>query len=130
MGVGRPEDIIGSVRRGIDMFDCVLPTRAGRTGLAFTRWGELNMRNARHATNPDPIDPICGCPACRSYSRGYIHHLLKAKEILGAMLLTWHNLHYYQELMASLRSAIMANSLETQSARMLGDLERNGDAPH
>jgi queuine tRNA-ribosyltransferase len=111
MGVGRPEDILGAVMRGIDMFDCVMPTRAGRTGAAFTRFGELNMRNARHAGDAGPIDPACACPACRSYSRGYIHHLVKSKEILGSMLLTWHNLHYYQELMAGLRAAIAEGCL-------------------
>ena len=83
----------------------------GRTGSAFTRFGELNMRNARHAEDPAPIDPACACPACRDYSRGYIHHLVKSKEILGSMLLTWHNLHYYQELMAGLREAIAAGAL-------------------
>ena len=117
MGVGRPEDIVGAVERGTDMFDCVMPTRSGRTGLAFTRSGELNMRNARHGTDPQPIDPLCSCPACRGYSRGYIHHLVKSQEILGAMLLTWHNLHYYQELMAGLRGAIEAGRLEDFAAR-------------
>jgi queuine tRNA-ribosyltransferase len=112
MGVGKPEDIVGAVARGIDMFDCVMPTRSGRTGLAFTRHGELNMRNARHAEDKGPIDPDCSCPACRNYSRGYFHHLIKAKEMLGPMLLTWHNLHYYQELMQGLRDAIAAGSLE------------------
>jgi queuine tRNA-ribosyltransferase len=111
MGVGRPEDIVGAVARGIDMFDCVMPTRSGRTGLAFTRSGELNMRNARHATDTGPVDPECTCPCCKSYSRGYLHHLIKAKEILGPMLLTWHNLHYYQELMQGLRGAISAGGL-------------------
>jgi queuine tRNA-ribosyltransferase len=112
MGVGRPEDIVGAVQRGIDMFDCVMPTRSGRTGLAFTRRGELNMRNARHADDKGPIDPECSCPACRNYSRGYFHHLIKAKEMLGPMLLTWHNLHYYQELMQGLRGAIEAERLD------------------
>ncbi len=116
MGVGRPEDILGAVRRGIDMFDCVMPTRSGRTGQAFTRFGELNMRNARHAADPAPIDPACSCPACTSYTRGYIHHLIKAKEILAAMLLTWHNLHYYQELMQGIRAAITAGRLDDFSA--------------
>jgi queuine tRNA-ribosyltransferase len=111
MGVGRPEDIVGTVQRGIDMFDCVMPTRGGRTGAAFTRFGELNMRNSRHASDTGPIDPDCSCPACRNYARGYIHHLVKSKEILGAMLLTWHNLHYYQELMRQLREAIAAKRL-------------------
>jgi queuine tRNA-ribosyltransferase len=113
MGVGRPEDIVGAVARGIDMFDCVMPTRSGRTGLAFTRRGELNMRNARHTDDTGPIDPDCACPACRNYSRGYFHHLIKAKEMLGPMLLTWHNLHYYQELMQGLRGAIETGTLET-----------------
>jgi queuine tRNA-ribosyltransferase len=116
MGVGRPEDIVGAVLRGVDMFDCVMPTRSGRTGLAFTRFGELNMRNARQADDKGPIDPECACPACRNYSRGYFHHLIKAKEILGPMLLTWHNLYYYQELMQGLRAAIEAGRLETFAA--------------
>jgi queuine tRNA-ribosyltransferase len=106
MGVGTPEDIVGAVGRGIDMFDCVMPTRSGRTGQAFTRFGELNLRNARHAEDVAPMDPQCTCPACRQYSRGYLHHLVKSKEILGSMLLTWHNLHYYQQLMGGLRAAI------------------------
>ncbi|HEY8016600.1 MAG TPA: aminotransferase class I/II-fold pyridoxal phosphate-dependent enzyme, partial [Dongiaceae bacterium] len=127
MGVGRPEDILGAVTRGIDMFDCVMPTRAGRTGAAFTRFGELNMRNARHAEDPAPIDPACACPACRDYSRGYIHHLVKSKEILGSMLLTWHNLHYYQELMAGLRAAIAAGSLAEFAASFWA--ERAKEAP-
>jgi queuine tRNA-ribosyltransferase len=117
MGVGRPEDIVGAVQRGIDMFDCVMPTRSGRTGLAFTRFGELNMRNARHGEDIQPIDPRCACPACQGYSRGYIHHLVKSQEILGSMLLTWHNLHYYQELMAGLRGAIEAGGLAEFAAR-------------
>ncbi|MET1029118.1 MAG: tRNA guanosine(34) transglycosylase Tgt [Dongiaceae bacterium] len=128
MGVGRPADIVGAVRRGIDMFDCVMPTRAGRTGAAFTRFGELNMRNARHASDHRPIDPDCTCPACTSYSRGYIHHLNKSKEIVGAMLLTWHNLHYYQELMQGLRGAIEAGRL----ADFIADFETGqarGDLP-
>jgi len=106
MGVGKPADIVGAVRRGIDLFDCVLPTRSGRTGQAFTRRGTLNMRNARHGDDDRPIDEGCGCPACRGYSRAYLHHLIRAQEILGVMLLTWHNLHYYQALMAGLRAAI------------------------
>ena len=117
MGVGRPEDIVGAVARGIDMFDCVMPTRSGRTGEAFTRHGELNMRNARHAGDPRPIDEACACPACRGYSRGYIHHLVKSQEILGSMLLTWHNLHYYQSVMAGLRGAIEADGLADFIAR-------------
>ena len=106
MGVGTPEDILESVARGIDMFDCVLPTRAGRHGLAYTRFGKLNMKNARHADDPRPIDEESDCPASREYSRAYIHHLVKAGETLGAMLLTWNNLAYYQSLMAGARTAI------------------------
>jgi len=128
MGVGRPADIVGAVNRGVDMFDCVMPTRAGRTGAAFTRFGELNMRNARHASDPRPIDPDCTCPACSSYSRGYIHHLNKSKEIVGAMLLTWHNLHYYQELMQGLRQAIEAGRLADFIAKFHEDQAR-GDLP-
>ncbi len=110
MGVGTPEDILESVARGIDMFDCVLPTRAGRHGVAYTRFGKLNMKNARHADDAGPIDGESDCPAARDYSRAYIHHLVKAGEALGAMLLTWNNLHYYQTLMASARGAIAAGS--------------------
>jgi queuine tRNA-ribosyltransferase len=108
MGVGRPDDILGAVARGIDMFDCVLPTRMGRTGKAFTRRGELNMRNARHAEDPRPIDAECLCPACKRFSRAYIHHLIKAEEMLGPMLLTRHNLQHYQDLMRGIRAAIAA----------------------
>ncbi|MGB3555074.1 MAG: tRNA guanosine(34) transglycosylase Tgt [Jannaschia sp.] len=106
MGVGKPDDIVGAVARGIDMMDCVLPSRSGRTGQAFTRRGVVNIRNARHADDPRPLDEDCGCPACRGYSRGYLHHVSRAKEIIGAMLMTWHNLHYYQDLMAGMRDAI------------------------
>jgi queuine tRNA-ribosyltransferase len=106
MGVGRPDDIVGAVARGIDTFDCVMPTRSGRTGQAFTRRGSLNIRNARHAEDPRPLDEACRCPACRGHSRAYLHHLVRSGEILGAMLLTWHNLHYYQDLMAGIRAAI------------------------
>jgi queuine tRNA-ribosyltransferase len=127
MGVGRPGDIVGSVKRGIDMFDCVMPTRAGRTAQAFTRRGELNMRNARHRDDPRPIDEQCGCPACRHHSRAYLHHLIRADEILGAMLLTWHNLHYYQDVMRGLRGAIESKSLDSwiasfESEQALGDI--------
>ena len=116
MGVGRPDEIVESVRRGIDMFDCVMPTRSGRTGQAFTRAGTLNLRNARHACDPAPLDPQCRCPACAGFSRAYIHHLHKAKEMLGPMLLTWHNLTYYQDLMAGLRAAIAACTVERFAA--------------
>jgi queuine tRNA-ribosyltransferase len=111
MGVGRPADLVGSVKRGIDMFDCVMPTRAGRTAQAFTRRGALNLRNARHRDDPRPIDEQCGCPACRHHSRAYLHHLIRSEEILGAMLLTWHNLHYYQDVMRGLRDAIERKTL-------------------
>jgi len=108
MGVGKPSDIVGAVRRGVDMFDCVLPTRSGRTGQAFTRAGTLNLRNARHADDPAPLDAQCRCPACTGFSRAYLHHLTKAGEILGSMLLTTHNLTYYADLTADLRAAIRA----------------------
>ncbi len=111
MGVGKPDDIVGAVERGIDMFDCVMPTRSGRTGQGFTRRGPINMKNARHKEDGRPIDSGCSCPACRDYSRAYIHHLIRAGEILGAMLLTWHNLQFYQDLMQGLRTAIAAGSL-------------------
>ncbi|MEM7505971.1 MAG: tRNA guanosine(34) transglycosylase Tgt [Pseudomonadota bacterium] len=106
MGVGKPDDLVGAVKRGVDMFDCVLPSRSGRTGQAFTRRGVVNIRNARHAADPRPLDPDCSCPACANYSRAYLHHVHKAGEIISAMLMTWHNLHYYQELMAGMRLAI------------------------
>ena len=106
MGVGRPDDILGAVARGIDMFDCVLPTRMGRTGKAFTRRGEVNMRNARHAEDPRPIEEGCACPACTRFSRAYLNHLFKAGEMLGPMLLTRHNLQHYQDLMREIRAAI------------------------
>ena len=106
MGVGKPRDLVEAVARGVDMFDCVLPTRSGRNGQAFVRTGTLNLKNARHADDPSPLDPACSCPACTRFSRAYLHHLIRSGEILGAMLLTWHNLHYYQDLMAGMRSAI------------------------
>jgi queuine tRNA-ribosyltransferase len=111
MGVGKPADIVGAVARGIDMFDCVIPTRSGRNGQAFLKTGSLNLRNARHADDQGPIDPACRCPACKQYSRAYLHHLIKSDEILGAMLLTWHNLTLYQDLMEDLRQAIAAGRL-------------------
>lgn len=106
MGVGKPSDIVGAVSRGVDMFDCVLPTRSGRTGQAFTRFGAVNIKNARHADDLRALDEACSCPACTNYSRGYLHHLFKADEIQGLTLLTWHNLTYYQELMRLIRNAI------------------------
>ena len=128
MGVGKPDDIVGAVLRGVDMFDCVLPTRSGRTGQALTRRGAVNIKNARHAEDPRPLDPDCGCPACAGYSRAYLHHVFKAGEIIAAMLLTWHNLHYYQDLMAGLRAAIAEGRLADyvagfEAERAAGDLE-------
>ncbi|GEP09894.1 tRNA guanosine(34) transglycosylase Tgt [Methylobacterium gnaphalii] len=111
MGVGTPDDLMQSVSRGIDMFDCVMPTRAGRHGLAYTRHGRINLRNARHAEDTAPLDEASTCPATRDYSRAYLHHLVRSDEILGMMLLTWNNLAYYQELMADMRAAIAAGRL-------------------
>jgi queuine tRNA-ribosyltransferase len=118
MGVGTPSDLIGAVRRGIDMFDCVMPTRSGRTGRAYTRGGVINIRNARHAEDNRPLDPDCACPACRNHSRAYLHHLFKANEMLGPMLLTWHNIQYYQDLMAELRAGILAGDFAGTAARI------------
>jgi queuine tRNA-ribosyltransferase len=128
MGVGKPDDIVGAVARGIDMMDCVLPSRSGRTGQAWTRRGQVNLRNARHAEDPRPLDEACGCPACRGYSRAYLHHVVRAGEMIAGMLLTWHNLHYYQELMAGMREAIAAGQFvawerDFQAGRAEGDLE-------
>ncbi|WP_418591966.1 tRNA guanosine(34) transglycosylase Tgt [Ponticoccus sp. (in: a-proteobacteria)] len=106
MGVGKPQDIVGAVARGIDMMDCVLPSRSGRTGQAWTRRGQVNLKNARHADDPRPLDEACTCPCCRSYSRAYLHHVYRTGEMIAGMLLTWHNLHYYQELMQGMRGAI------------------------
>ena len=128
MGVGRPADLIGGVLRGIDMFDCVMPTRSGRTGQAFTWRGTLNIRNARHAHDERPLDESCACPACRSHSRAYLHHLFRAGEMLGPMLLTWHNLQHYQDLMAELRRAIEDGGLAARAAELLAMLGR-GDVP-
>ncbi|MGF1445145.1 MAG: tRNA guanosine(34) transglycosylase Tgt [Pikeienuella sp.] len=116
MGVGKPSDLVGAVKRGVDMFDCVLPTRSGRTGQAFTARGVVNIKNARHAADPRPLDASCSCPACTGYSRAYLHHMFKAQEIIASMLLTWHNLHYYQTLMASMRRAIAEGRFETFEA--------------
>jgi queuine tRNA-ribosyltransferase len=118
MGVGKPDDIVGAVLRGIDMFDCVLPTRSGRNGQAFTRAGTLNLRNARHADDPGPLEPGCRCPACRKFTRAYLHHVVKANEIIASMLLTWHNLTYYQDLMADLRAAVAEKRLGAMAAEM------------
>jgi queuine tRNA-ribosyltransferase len=118
MGVGTPADILGAVARGIDMFDCVIPTRSGRTGRAYTSRGVLNLRNARFADDPRPLDPDCACPACARHARAYIHHLIKSGEMLGPMLLTWHNVAYYQHLMRGLRDAILAGRFEAHAATL------------
>ena len=128
MGVGKPSDIVGAVKRGIDMMDCVLPSRSGRTGQAFTHRGVVNIKNARHQNDPRPLDLSCQCPACKNYSRAYLHHVFKSQEIISSMLLTWHNLHYYQDLMERMRNAILNNSfaefeLEFHKNLGLGDLE-------
>jgi len=128
MGVGKPDDIVGAVERGIDMMDCVLPSRSGRTGQAWTRRGQVNIKNARHMDDPRPLDEHCTCPACRNYSRAYLHHVFRAGEMISGMLLTWHNLQYYQELMQGLRDAIAAGRLsafvaEFHALRAGGDIE-------
>ncbi|WP_272910939.1 tRNA guanosine(34) transglycosylase Tgt [Falsiroseomonas oryziterrae] len=124
MGVGTPHDLVEAVRRGVDMFDCVIPTRSGRTGRAYTSRGVLNMRNARHAEDPSPLDPDCDCPACTRHSRAYLHHLIKAEEMLGPMLLTWHNIRYYQTLMARLRRAILERRFEAEAAAIIAAWEQ------
>ena len=128
MGVGKPSDIVGAVKRGIDMMDCVLPSRSGRTGQAFTHRGVVNIKNARHQNDPRPLDVSCQCPACKNYSRAYLHHVFKSQEIISSMLLTWHNLHYYQNLMEKIRKSILNQSfaefeLEFHKNLSLGDLE-------
>ncbi|MCB1357548.1 MAG: tRNA guanosine(34) transglycosylase Tgt, partial [Maritimibacter sp.] len=127
MGVGKPDDILGAVKRGVDMMDCVLPSRSGRTGQAWTRRGQLNIKNARHADDPRPLDAACTCPACSNYSRAYLHHVFRSGEIISSMLLTWHNLHYYQELMAGMREAIAAGTFadfeaDFHAQRAAGDI--------
>jgi queuine tRNA-ribosyltransferase len=128
MGVGKPDDILGAVERGIDMMDCVLPSRSGRTGQAFTRRGQVNIKNARHMDDPRPLDADCTCPACTDYSRAYLHHVFRSGEIISSMLLTWHNLHYFQELMQGLRDAIRDGRLAAfvaafHALRAEGDIE-------
>ena len=128
MGVGKPDDIVGAVKRGIDMMDCVLPSRSGRTGQAWTRRGQVNIKNARHMDDPRPLDEDCTCPACRSYSRAYLHHVFKAQEMISGMLLTWHNLHYYQEIMQGMRDAIAEGRFAAWEAdfhaqRAAGDID-------
>ncbi len=129
MGVGKPDDIVGAVKRGIDMMDCVLPSRSGRTGQAWTRRGQINIKNARHADDPRPIDEHCTCPACTGYSRAYLHHVFRSHEMISGMLLTWHNLHYFQEIMQGMRDAISNGSFDAWEAefhaqRALGDIEQ------
>jgi queuine tRNA-ribosyltransferase len=128
MGVGTPADLVGAVARGIDMFDCVMPTRSGRTGQAFTRRGKVNIRNARHQDDLRPLDADCGCPACTGFSRAYLHHLHRAEEMLGPILLTWHNLTYYQDLMAQLRRSIEAGCLG-DTAAVFHEAQEAGDIP-
>lgn len=128
MGVGKPDDIVGAVRRGIDMFDCVMPTRSGRTGQAFTWRGPVNLKNARHKDDPRPIDAAVKSPAARS-SRAYLHHLVRSDEILGAMLLSWHNIQFYQDLMAGLRAAIAAGTLGDFAERFARDYAEGDIAP-
>jgi queuine tRNA-ribosyltransferase len=128
MGVGKPDDIVGAVKRGIDMMDCVLPSRSGRTGQGWTRRGQINIKNARHADDPRPLDENCACPTCQNYSRAYLHHVFRSQEMISGMLLTWHNLHYYQDLMAQMREAIAQNTFDTfeqefHNTRALGDIE-------
>ena len=128
MGVGKPDDIVGAVKRGIDMMDCVLPSRSGRTGQAFTRRGTVNIKNARHRNDPRPLDEKCFCPTCLNYSRAYLHHVFRSGEMIAAMLLTWHNLHYFQELMSTMRSAIAQDKFvqfeaEFQSRLLQGDVD-------
>jgi queuine tRNA-ribosyltransferase len=122
MGVGTPVDLIEAVARGADMFDCVLPTRSGRHGQAFTWAGKVNLRNARHAEDPAPLDPESSCPAARDYSRAYLHHLVKAEEYLGAMLLSWANVAFYQQLMAAMRAAIAEGCFAAWAAETKGRL--------
>ncbi|HTN11674.1 MAG TPA: tRNA guanosine(34) transglycosylase Tgt [Acetobacteraceae bacterium] len=128
MGVGTPDDLLGAVARGVDMFDCVMPTRAGRTARAFTSRGIFNLRNARFAPDGRPLDPGCPCPACARHSRAYLHHLFRCEEILGPMLLTWHNLTYYQSLMQGMRGAILDGRLAEHSATLRA-LWQAGDEP-
>ena len=126
MGVGKPDDIVGAVERGVDMFDCVLPSRSGRTGQGITRYGAVNLRNARHKNDPRPLDSECRCPACSNYSRAYLHHVIKTGEIIGSMLLTWHNLHYYQTLMNDLRQAISNQNL-SKFVKDFREMQSSGD---
>jgi queuine tRNA-ribosyltransferase len=128
MGVGKPDDIVGAVARGVDMMDCVLPSRSGRTGQAFTRNGVVNIKNARHAEDPRPLDENCSCPACTKYSRAYLHHVFRSNEMISGMLLTWHNLQYFQDIMAGMRDAISQGLFDAwqkdfHDTRAQGDIE-------
>ena len=127
MGVGTPEDIVEAVQAGVDMFDCVMPTRNARNGWLFTRFGDIKIKNARHCDDTGPLDPSCECPACRHYSRAYLHHLDKCNEILGARLNTIHNLHYYQTLMRELRNAIETGKLESYVEQFQRERSTLGD---
>ena len=127
MGVGKPSDILGAVERGIDMFDCVIPTRSGRLGRAYTSRGEVNIKNARFRDDHAPLDDQCDCYVCKTYTRGYLHHLIKSGELLGLMLMSWHNLAYYQQLMQGLRDAIANNDLEGHAAKLRKDWEQGLD---
>lgn len=129
MGVGTPSDLIGAVMRGVDMFDCVIPTRSGRTGRAYTSHGVVNIRNARHAEDTGPLDPECDCPACTRHSLGYLQHLFKAGEMLGPILLTWHNIRYYQRLMARLRQAILDGRLAEEAAALEAGWRKPEETP-
>jgi queuine tRNA-ribosyltransferase len=124
MGVGTPDDLLKSIARGVDMFDCVMPTRAGRHGTAYTRHGKINLRNAKHAEDKSPLDETSTCPASRDYSRAYLHHLTKSQEMLGQMLLTWNNLSYYQDLMAGARAAIAAGRYADYVAQTVDGWQR------
>lgn len=129
MGVGKPDDIVGAVKRGIDMMDCVLPSRSGRTGQVFTRRGVVNIKNARHADDPRPLDEHCTCPACSKYSRAYLHHVFRAQEMISGMLLTWHNLHYFQEIMQGMRDAIATGTFATWEAGFHAERAQGDIAP-
>jgi len=129
MGVGRPDDIVGAVLRGVDMFDCVMPTRSGRTSQAFTKYGTVNIRNTRHKEDHRPLEEGCDCPLCTHYSRAYIHHLQKCQEILAVMLLSWHNVRYYERLMQGIRKAIEENALDAFVKQFYEDQQRGDIEP-
>ena len=124
MGVGKPSDIVGAVLRGVDMFDCVMPSRAGRTALAFTHQGTMNLRNACYQDDGAPLDEACGCPACRHYTRAYLHHLFRSEEILGAMLLTYHNIWFYQDLMRTIRKEIESGTYTDFAAQFFEQVKQ------